>query len=65
MRLLQRFDAFKVEVGAMPESARVPEDWKDARDSRKKKEKIKPKSHLTLYAQDGLWVTLKEVTLPE
>jgi hypothetical protein len=66
VRLLQRFDGFKVDVDAIPESARVPEAWKnDMRESRKKKEKIMPKSHLTLYVKGGLWVTLKEATTHE
>jgi cytochrome P450 len=62
VRLLQRFDSFKVDVDAMPESARVPEDWKnDVKESRKKREKIRPASHLTLYVKEGLWITLREV----
>lgn len=60
---MQRFDGFKVEVDAMSESARVPEDWKkDGKESRKKKEKIRPASHLTLHVKEGLWVTLSEAS---
>ncbi|XP_006460417.1 cytochrome P450 [Agaricus bisporus var. bisporus H97] len=63
VRLLQKFDGFKVEVDAMSESARVPEEWKkDGKESRKKKEKIRPASHLTLHVKEGLWVTLSEAS---
>lgn len=47
----------------MSESARVPEEWKkDGKESRKKKEKIRPASHLTLHVKEGLWVTLSEAS---
>jgi hypothetical protein len=66
VRLLQRFDGFRVDVDAMPEGARVPEEWKkERRESRKKWEKIRPASHLTLHVKEGVWVTMKEVTVHE
>lgn len=62
VRLLQRFDSVKVEVDAFKESARVPEAWReDTKNIRKQREKIRPKTHLTMYVQDGVWVSMKEL----
>ncbi|KXN80905.1 Cytochrome P450 52A3-A [Leucoagaricus sp. SymC.cos] len=64
VRLLQRFDNFKVEVDALTEEARVPEHWEnEVKNTRKAKEKIKPKTHLTMYVQDGMWISMREVKL--
>lgn len=65
MRLLQRFESVRVEVEAMDEEARVPETWKSPgkegeRESRKSREKVRPMTHLTMYVQGGMWVSMKE-----
>jgi hypothetical protein len=60
VRLLQRFDEICVEVGAFKESARVPEEWRKSENVRKRREKVRAKTHLTMYVSEGLWVTMRE-----
>jgi len=66
VRLLQRFESVNVEVEAMDENARVPETWKSQsgkegeRETRKWREKVRPMTHLTMYVQGGMWVSMKE-----
>jgi len=60
IRLLQAFDKINLDFEAMPPTARPPADWKLAEWGTQSKEKIIPKSHLTLYVHQGLWVRMEE-----
>jgi len=64
IRLLQSFDGVTLAVDEQPPASRPPVDWLKAGD-RKKMEKIRPKSHLTLYAEGGLWVRMRESSSTE
>ncbi|KII89791.1 hypothetical protein PLICRDRAFT_39961 [Plicaturopsis crispa FD-325 SS-3] len=59
VRLLQAFSGIALAPEAQPVEARTPEAWKNS-DGPQAKEKIWPRSHLTMYAKGGLWVTLKD-----
>ncbi|KAF8959382.1 cytochrome P450 [Flammula alnicola] len=61
VRLLQNFSAISLAPAAQPPGSRAPADWAQDKDARKAKEKIRPKTHLTMYVQDGLWITMQEV----
>ncbi|PPQ86757.1 hypothetical protein CVT25_012402 [Psilocybe cyanescens] len=61
VRLLQHFSDISLASDAQPPKSRPPASWaEDKGNERKMREKIKPKAHLTMYVQDGLWVTMKE-----
>ncbi|KAF9475907.1 cytochrome P450 [Pholiota conissans] len=61
VRLLQNFSSFTLASEAQPPASRPPASWAlDTKDSRKAREKIRPKNHLTMYVLDGLWVTMEE-----
>ncbi|TFY69315.1 hypothetical protein EVG20_g3200 [Dentipellis fragilis] len=51
VRLLQSFDSITLDLDAQPPSSLAP--WND-------KEKIKFKTHLTLYWEGGMWVHMRE-----
>ncbi|TFY82265.1 hypothetical protein EWM64_g1746 [Hericium alpestre] len=53
VRLLQRFDEIALDLNAQPPASLAP--WKG-------REKIKFKTHLTLYWEGGMWVKMKEAT---
>ncbi|CDO68134.1 hypothetical protein BN946_scf185003.g6 [Trametes cinnabarina] len=59
IRLLQNFSAMELDLSAQPLDARPPPEWASA-DGQKGKEKVIPKSHLTLYVYGGLWVKMTE-----
>ncbi|KAH8119743.1 cytochrome P450 monooxygenase pc-1 [Phellopilus nigrolimitatus] len=65
IRLLQAFDAVELAPDAQPPKTRVPAAWAKAAGERKSKERVWPKSHLTMYAHGGLWVRLHEASLVE
>ncbi|CUA73615.1 hypothetical protein RSOLAG22IIIB_10915 [Rhizoctonia solani] len=60
-RLLQRVESFELVPEAHPEGTLPPLDWKNG-EGRKVYEKVWPKSHLTIYCNGGLWVTMKEAS---
>ncbi|KIM77311.1 hypothetical protein PILCRDRAFT_825474 [Piloderma croceum F 1598] len=62
IRLFQTFDSVSLAREAQPAWSRPPAAWKEAAHDgkRKAKEEFWPKTHLTLYAHGGLWVTMKE-----
>ncbi|KAF4615947.1 hypothetical protein D9613_011384 [Agrocybe pediades] len=65
VRLLQKFSAIHLAPDAQRPDSRPPPEWALAdspHDVRKRTEKIKPKSHLTMYVEGGLWVTMEEAT---
>ncbi|CDO71398.1 hypothetical protein BN946_scf184908.g156 [Trametes cinnabarina] len=59
IRLLQSFSSVSLDLTAQPPDSLPPAEWKEA-PGRKGKEQIFPKSHLTLYANGGLWVKMEE-----
>ncbi|KLO20136.1 cytochrome P450 [Schizopora paradoxa] len=65
IRLLQSFDGVNLAVDEQPPASRAPVEWSKAVGERKRLEKIKPKNHLTLYAEGGLWVRMKQASSSE
>ncbi|KAF8522182.1 cytochrome P450 [Hysterangium stoloniferum] len=63
VRMLQRFDQIELATDTLPAGARPPASWvsENTGSPRRKIEKCWPKAHLTLYANGGLWLTMKEV----
>ncbi|KAI0751542.1 cytochrome P450 monooxygenase pc-2 [Daedaleopsis nitida] len=59
IRLLQNFSHMELDLSAQPPEARPPPEWAGA-EGQKGREKIIPKSHLTLYVEGGLWVKMTE-----
>ena len=50
IRLLQNFSFVSLSEESQPPDSRAPQIWKlDAKGGRKSKEKIQPKSHLTMF----------------
>ncbi|KAL0949003.1 hypothetical protein HGRIS_009102 [Hohenbuehelia grisea] len=62
VRLLQAFSDIQLAPDAQPAGSRAPPEWKGAPGT-KGKETIQPKSHLTLYAHEGIWVRMQEDSL--
>ncbi|KAJ7227719.1 cytochrome P450 [Mycena haematopus] len=61
IRLLQSFESFSVDEAAFAPEARPPADWATA-PGRKGIDKFRPRTHLTMYTADGMWLTVKEAT---
>jgi hypothetical protein len=59
IRLLQNFSGVHMVPDAHSPALRVPEDWSSG-EGRTSFERIFPRSHLTMYANGGLWITLDE-----
>ncbi|KAM5531928.1 hypothetical protein V8D89_014398 [Ganoderma adspersum] len=59
IRLLQHFSHMELDLSAQPDDARPPPEWVNE-EGHRSKEKITPKTHLTLYVQGGLWVKMTE-----
>jgi cytochrome P450 len=59
IRLLQNFSSISLDTDAQPPETRIPPSWATAK-GRKGMEKVWPKSHLTMYADGGLWVKMGE-----
>ncbi|KLO20137.1 cytochrome P450 monooxygenase pc-1 [Schizopora paradoxa] len=64
VRLLQSFDGISLAADEQPEEARPPPEWSET-DDRWSMERIRPKVHLTLHAQGGLWVRMSEAAPSE
>lgn len=62
IRLLQSFDAVSLAVDEQPPASRAPVEWQKAVGERKRLEKIKPKNHLTLYAEVGHYSLLPVIS---
>ncbi|KAI0772037.1 cytochrome P450 monooxygenase pc-3 [Trametes elegans] len=58
-RLLQTFSSMELDLSAQPPEARPPAEWARA-EGQKGKEKIFPKTHLSMYVHGGLWVKMTE-----
>ncbi|KAF9520641.1 hypothetical protein BS47DRAFT_1387249 [Hydnum rufescens UP504] len=61
IRLLQSFSSIELRPEAQPKGTLPPSDW-PVRD-RNQVEKIWPRSHVTLYSEGGLWLTMDEAAL--
>ncbi|KAI0741701.1 cytochrome P450 monooxygenase pc-3 [Daedaleopsis nitida] len=59
IRLMQNFSSMELDLSAQPPDARPPAEWKAA-PGRKGQEQIRPRCHLTMYAEGGLWVKMGE-----
>ncbi|KAF7353448.1 Cytochrome P450 [Mycena sanguinolenta] len=61
VRLLQTFSSVSLDLAAQPLAARPPASWKtDDKSGWTAHEKIRPRSHLTMFVFGGLWVRMKE-----
>lgn len=58
IKLLQEFDSIELDAVAQPPDSRPPPAWKNE-PGLKGREKIWPKTHLTLYSHKGLWLRMK------
>ncbi|KAJ6483937.1 cytochrome P450 [Mycena sanguinolenta] len=66
VRLLQTFSSVSLALDAQPPSARPPASWKtDDKSEWKSHEKVRPRSHLTMFVYGGLWVTMEEAKIAE
>ncbi|KAJ7626690.1 cytochrome P450 monooxygenase pc-1 [Mycena polygramma] len=59
IRLLQSFSSVSLDMDAFPPDARPPPEWAML-EGRKAAEKVRPKMHLTMYCEGGLWLKMKE-----
>ncbi|KAF5378580.1 hypothetical protein D9615_007123 [Tricholomella constricta] len=59
IRFLQQFSSISLAEDAAPPEAIPPADWATS-EGRKAIERVYPKVHLTMYANGGLWVNMKE-----
>ena len=57
-RIAQAFEKIRLDMDANPE-AKPPADWASGT-GRKGKEKVWVRSHVTLYANGGVWVKMEE-----
>ncbi|KAJ6553147.1 cytochrome P450 [Mycena capillaripes] len=66
VRLLQTFSSVSLALDAQPPAARPPAAWKtDDKSGWKAHEKIRPRSHLTMFVYGGLWVRMEEAGTAE
>ncbi|KAJ7677044.1 cytochrome P450 [Mycena polygramma] len=61
VRLLQTFSRITLADDAQPPRARPPAAWKtDDKSGWKARERVRPRSHLTMFIFGGLWVRMEE-----
>ncbi|KAF8191931.1 cytochrome P450 [Mycena galopus ATCC 62051] len=66
VRLLQTFSSVSLAADAQPPAARPPPSWKtDDASGWKAHEKIRPRSHLTMFVYGGLWLRMEEAKTAE
>ncbi|KAJ7056011.1 cytochrome P450 [Mycena amicta] len=66
VRLLQSFSSISLARDAQPPESLPPASWRDpAQDALgwKRREKVRPRAHLTLFVMGGLWVRMGEVEM--
>ncbi|KAF8481444.1 CYP63 cytochrome P450 monooxygenase-like protein [Gautieria morchelliformis] len=66
VRFLQRFEHIELAPESQPPQTRIPEKWKDPSvgsplNKRRPLEQCLMRSHLTMYADGGLWIRAKQV----
>ncbi|KAJ7666659.1 cytochrome P450 [Mycena polygramma] len=59
IRLLQNFSSTTLEPEAVPHEARVPPAWRNGH-GRMQVEQFRPRLHLTMSSEGGLWVKMEE-----
>ncbi|KAJ7907101.1 cytochrome P450 [Mycena leptocephala] len=59
IRLLQNFVSMSLDLDACPPHARVPPEWRDGH-GRMAVEQFRPRLHLAMSVQGGLWVKMTE-----
>ncbi|KAJ7644067.1 cytochrome P450 [Roridomyces roridus] len=59
IRLLQSFSSFTLDTEAFPPEARPPPEWKEF-EGRKGEDQFRPKMHLTMYSEGGMWLKMTE-----
>ncbi|KAF7370079.1 Cytochrome P450 [Mycena sanguinolenta] len=59
IRLLQSFESFSLDEAAFSPEGRPPKEWATA-SGRKGIDRFRPRTHLTMYTADGMWITVKE-----
>ncbi|KAJ6526144.1 cytochrome P450 [Mycena vulgaris] len=63
VRLLQTFSTIALAPEAQPPASRPPASWQtDDKSGWKAREKVRPRSHLTLFVMGGLWVRMGEAS---
>lgn len=68
VRLLQTFSSVSLDLDAQPPAARPPASWKETDKDKagwKAREKVRPRSHLTMFVFGGLWVRMEEAGVAE
>ncbi|KAF7346208.1 hypothetical protein MSAN_01847700 [Mycena sanguinolenta] len=58
IRLLQSFSSVSLDLDAFPPEARPPPEWAML-EGRKAMDKFRPKMHLTMYSEAGMWLKLE------
>ncbi|KAJ6584881.1 CYP63 cytochrome P450 monooxygenase-like protein [Mycena capillaripes] len=59
IRLLQSFSSLSLDLDAFPLDGRPPPEWA-LLEGRKAMDKFRPKMHLTMYSEGGMWLKMKE-----
>ncbi|KAJ7640530.1 cytochrome P450 [Mycena rosella] len=59
IRLLQNFSAFELDAEAFTPEARPPTEWA-LLEGRKACDRFRPKMHLTMYSEGGMWLKMTE-----
>ncbi|KAF7325137.1 Cytochrome P450 [Mycena kentingensis (nom. inval.)] len=63
VRLLQSFSTLSLALDAQPPQSLPPPSWRDPKTDMlgwKRREKVRPRAHLTLYVMGGLWLRMGE-----
>ncbi|KAJ6449189.1 hypothetical protein C8R45DRAFT_1114803 [Mycena sanguinolenta] len=61
VRLFQTFLSVSLDLAAQPPAARPPPSWKiNDKSGWTAHEKIRPRSHMTMFVFGGLWVRMEE-----
>ncbi|KDQ19556.1 hypothetical protein BOTBODRAFT_636486 [Botryobasidium botryosum FD-172 SS1] len=64
IRLLQKFDRINLAPEAQPPASLPPPSWANG-SGRRPVERVCPKTHLTLYAEGGLWLKMDSASATE
>ncbi|KAJ6619477.1 cytochrome P450 monooxygenase pc-3 [Mycena sp. CBHHK59/15] len=59
IRLLQNFSSISLDLDAFVPEARPPPEWATL-EGRKAADRFRPKMHLTMYSEGGMWVKMQE-----
>ncbi|KAG5653246.1 hypothetical protein H0H81_001503 [Sphagnurus paluster] len=59
IRFLQHFSSISLDEDSAPPEAHPPAEWAQG-EGRRRIERVFPKIHLTMYANGGMWLKMKE-----